>query len=725
MPENNNNNDITEQIRREQVAQLFAGLPVSLFAILVVSAGLVGILWPVLGKDLLLAWWFSVAVVCVGRLGFFLYYKRHHEIPGKSLDYWETGFLYGVILSGVLWGVAAIVLFTDDIVYQAIIGFILGGVSAGAMSTLSFRALAARYYLFLILLPLVFQLALSADASLNIMALIVVMFMVLLTGSSNRLYKNYEQQIRLSLQSAAREKLLQKSIASLQAQYEISIDSEMSFEDKVNNLLRLGLKTFELDTAVISQISDATYTVKYAAGITDIVEPGSSFDLANVYCSKTYTLSYPCGFHHAADSSMACHPCYKGTGIETYLGMVIFKGNERYGTLGFFSAKPRETPFSEQEFALIQSFAQWLGNEMLRTEAEEKLGQFKTTLDLTKDCVFMFDPSSLLFIYVNQGGMSQVGCSYEELMTMTPMGIMPDIDVAAFESLIAPLLAKEQSFIVFETDHQHKNGERIPVEVFLQYIEPPGERPRFIAIVHDITERKRIDRMKDEFISTVSHELRTPLTSIRGSLGLLLAGTLGEIPAGQEKILSIASGNTERLLHLINDMLDLQKISSGKSKYEFMPLGVKALLESAVAVNEGYAREYKVGFKLSDDLVDVFVNGDYGRLMQVMANLLSNAAKFSPQGADVLVACELKDGSVRITVSDSGPGVPEAFQKHLFQKFSQLDSSDTRKPGGTGLGLSISRLIVEHHGGHIGFEPAKGQGACFYFDLPVIEPPPV
>lgn len=719
MPDNNNY--IAQQIRQEQVRQLFTGLPISLLAIIFIAGGLAVILTPAVDNRLLLAWWCASVLVCLGRLIFYFFYRRRERFAKKGIAFWESGFLLGVVLSGVLWGLTAIILFPDDTFYQVMIGFVLGGITAGAISTLSYRTLPIRLYLLLALSPLIFQLAVSDSEALNIMALMVAMFVILLSVSATRLYNSYEQRIRLGLESAEREAMLQKSISALQAQYEISTNPEMDFEEKIDTLLALGLQTFGLDTAVISRIEDESYTVQYIAGEQGIVEAGASFSLANTYCEETYSANHPCGFHHVSGSRMAAHPCYQATGIESYIGVVIFKGNERYGTLGFFSAVPRRQAFSEHDFALIQLFAQWIGGEMARCESEERLAQFKTTLDLTQDSVFMFDPQSLLFTYVNQGAMDQIGYGFDELMGMSPVDIKPQIDMQGFRQLIEPLLAKEQKFVVFETLHQHKSGKQIPVEIFLQYIEPPGGEPRFIAIVHDITERKRVDQMKNEFISTVSHELRTPLTSIRGSLGLLLAGAVGEIPEGQEKVLSIASTNTERLLHLINDILDLQRISSGEFEYGFAPIEVKSLLKSAVIEHEGYAREYNVEFKLRTEPVDAVVNGDYKRLMQVMSNLLSNAAKFSPQGQEVFVDSSMLDGKVRIMVIDSGPGVPEEFRARLFERFSQFDSSDTRKPGSTGLGLAIAKLIVEHHGGSIGYQPGQEKGSCFYFDLPVTE----
>ena len=353
-----------------------------------------------------------------------------------------------------------------------------------------------------------------------------------------------------------------------------------------------------------------------------------------------------------------------------------------------------------------------------RKQAERELNHFKTTLDETLDCVFMFEPASLKYFYVNAGAMNQVGYSREELMNMTSFDIKPDFDEKQFRELIAPLLAGQQQSLSFETLHQHKNGTKIPVDIFLQYVNPRGEPPRFVAIVRDITDRKRIDKMKSEFISTVSHELRTPLTSIRGSLGLLTGGVTGELPEQAQEMIKIASNNTERLLLLINDILDIQKIESGQMSFKFKNLAVMPFIERSIQENAAYGQQYNVRFIITRELKNSKIFADPDRLMQVMANLLSNAAKFSPDNGVVEICVTHHDNKLRISVTDHGAGIPEEFHAKIYEKFSQADSSDNRTIGGTGLGLSISKIIIEKHGGHIGFDTTQGKGTTFYIELP-------
>jgi signal transduction histidine kinase/CheY-like chemotaxis protein len=249
-----------------------------------------------------------------------------------------------------------------------------------------------------------------------------------------------------------------------------------------------------------------------------------------------------------------------------------------------------------------------------------------------------------------------------------------------------------------------------------------GDLIGFASVVRDATRRHELDQLKSEFVSTVSHELRTPLTSIRGSLGLLEGGVLGKLPEQAESMIKIAHQNSPRLVRIINDILDIEKIESGKLELRLQPLAIAPLLRHALEVNEGYGRRYQVRFVLQTVPEQVLVVADSDRLQQVMANLLSNAAKFSSAGAEVMVRATAAQGRVRFEVEDRGTGIPEEFQLRIFEKFAQADSSASRRFEGTGLGLSITRQLIEAMDGTIGFNTVVGQGTTFYFELPCSEP---
>ncbi len=268
-----------------------------------------------------------------------------------------------------------------------------------------------------------------------------------------------------------------------------------------------------------------------------------------------------------------------------------------------------------------------------------------------------------------------------------------------------------------EVEGMRKDGSVFPLDLAVSKMYIDGET-LFSGIVRDITERKQMEKMKNEFISTVSHELRTPLTSIRGSLGLVMAETVGKLPASVKDMLTITSNNTERLLLLINDILDIQKIEAGMMAFRFHSLELPVFLQQAIKSNQAYADQYNVRFvlKACPDRVRVYADDD--RMMQVMNNLMSNAAKFSPRGETVEISMARQNGTIRISVSDHGPGIPDDFRDKLYDKFTQYDSTDKRQKGGTGLGLSITRLIIEKHGGRIDYVSKPQVGTTFFVELP-------
>nr|WP_255216388.1 ATP-binding protein [Pseudenhygromyxa sp. WMMC2535] len=238
-----------------------------------------------------------------------------------------------------------------------------------------------------------------------------------------------------------------------------------------------------------------------------------------------------------------------------------------------------------------------------------------------------------------------------------------------------------------------------------------------VGIATDITERARIERLKNEFVSIVSHELRTPLTSIRGSLGLLDGGVAGDLDPRVQSLVKIALSNTERLIRLVNDILDLDKIETGKLELRNELLDPVRLVEDAIAEISGFAEECGV-ILVREFGATCEIHGDRDRLLQVLINLLSNAIKFSKPGDTVTVELEeISSGTVRFSVCDEGPGIPEEQMSKLFRKFSQLDESDTRSVGGSGLGLAISKAIVDAHGGGIGVESQPGVGSRFHFAI--------
>ncbi len=262
-----------------------------------------------------------------------------------------------------------------------------------------------------------------------------------------------------------------------------------------------------------------------------------------------------------------------------------------------------------------------------------------------------------------------------------------------------------------------KDGSEVPIEIGLNPLQT-SEGDFVLSSIVDLSQRRKMDRMRTDFVSTVSHELRTPLASICGSLGLLQSGVVGALPEKAAAMVQIAYKNSERLVRIINDILDIGKLEAGELALHLVNVPVADFLQQSIEANSAYAEKYGVRFVLDDGSANDWVTADPDRLMQVVANLLSNAAKFSPPGADVLIRVRSSSKTLRIEVEDTGSGIPDEFKDRIFEKFAQADASATRRFEGTGLGLSIARKLAEAMGGSIGFSSVVGQGTIFYIELP-------
>ncbi|HTV08563.1 MAG TPA: PAS domain S-box protein [Candidatus Aquilonibacter sp.] len=251
--------------------------------------------------------------------------------------------------------------------------------------------------------------------------------------------------------------------------------------------------------------------------------------------------------------------------------------------------------------------------------------------------------------------------------------------------------------------------------------ETQGRAVGVVVAFTDISERNALDRMKDEFISTVSHELRTPLTSLRAALGLVSGGALNARPEKMRQMMEIALGNTDRLVRLVNDILDLERIGSGKAELHFTQTSVDDLFRRAITKHQAAAARGNIRFNIESNHVSVWADPE--RILQTLDNLISNAIKFSPQASTIpsevrLTAHYVTPDEALIEIEDHGRGIPSDKLQQIFERFKQVDASDSRTMGGTGLGLAICRSIVQQHGGHIWATSTLGEGSVFHFTLP-------
>ena len=386
-------------------------------------------------------------------------------------------------------------------------------------------------------------------------------------------------------------------------------------------------------------------------------------------------------------------------------------------------------------------------------ESEARLARFKQTLDATLDCVFIFDAQSLKFSYVNQGAIRQFGYSQQEFLQMTAPDIEIQDDASSdekidFRTLIEPLIQGEEDSLLFQKLARRKDKRPIPVEIFLQYMNSPetGNSARFVAIVRDITTRKKMEdtlilakdqaeaanRAKSEFISSVSHELRTPLNAIIGFSKLLQNPRIGPLNEDQEAYIADVVHSAEHLMQLINDLLDLSKIEAGKLALDPAPACLADILTSSLTIVREKARQHNLSLQseIAPEIIELPpVWMDARKVKQILFNLLSNAAKFTPDGGKIVVAAKLQaatqDGDAStpahavISVRDSGIGIAPDQQERIFGAFEQVDNSYSKQQQGTGLGLALTKRLVELHGGRVHIESALGQGSTFSFHLPL------
>ncbi|MBE7942693.1 ATP-binding protein [Ramlibacter sp.] len=341
---------------------------------------------------------------------------------------------------------------------------------------------------------------------------------------------------------------------------------------------------------------------------------------------------------------------------------------------------------------------------------------FGALLDQVDDEILVLDPATLRYLHGNRAALAHSGLTLEQLRRVGPMELGGDPDTQRYAAYVQRLQAGERQ-LQFESTRRRTDGSHFPVEVRWQLLQTRG-RPVVISHVHDITERRQVERVKSELVSVVNHELRTPLTSIHGAVRLLQQGAAGPLAPAVSQLVDLAADNSERLRRIVDDILDIEKIASGRMSFHIERVDAATALARAAAGVMPAATE--AGVLLAQEApAGLWLRADPQRLDQVLANLLSNAIKFSPPGATVQLAAAPAPGAgfVRLSVQDAGPGIPPAFHARIFQRFAQADMGDSRSKGGSGLGLSIARQMTEQMQGSVGFSTTPGR-TIFHIDLP-------
>ncbi|MBD2354770.1 response regulator [Tolypothrix sp. FACHB-123] len=389
---------------------------------------------------------------------------------------------------------------------------------------------------------------------------------------------------------------------------------------------------------------------------------------------------------------------------------------------------------SELELRVAERTAELISlNRKLQSELDERQkiqeqlrisqAKFARILDIADDAIISIDAEQKITLF-NQGAEKIFGYSAQEAIGKSLDLLLPLRFAQAHRHHVAdfgtsPNLARRMGERR-EIFGRRRDGTEFPAEASISKVDH-GHEIYYTVILRDITERKQIERMKDEFVSVVSHELRTPLTSIHGSLGMLASGLLPPTSEQGKRLLQIATDSTDRLVRLINDILDIERIESGRVKMERETCNVTELIESAVNIMQPLADKAGVKLSISSISLELWIDSD--RIVQTLTNLLSNAIKFSTPGATVWLVASQEEDEIIFTVKDTGRGIPEDKLDSIFERFQQVDSSDSRNHDGTGLGLAICQSIVQQHGGKIWVESTLEQGSTFYFTIPIVRSP--
>lgn len=364
----------------------------------------------------------------------------------------------------------------------------------------------------------------------------------------------------------------------------------------------------------------------------------------------------------------------------------------------------------------------WAGSISARTDVTEtsKLQAERhsaQTLNELRDDIWIIDAQTEKFSYLNGSAKERLKLVNEEYLEKD----LGDFNLASeIESVLKACRALRASGDVTTQFEAELVG--TPMYVSIKYLPDPRGAGRYLIVSTDISHRLEQEQRKSAFISTVSHELRSPLTSIKGAMGLLLSGSAGELPDKALALLEIAHRNADRLILIINDILDMDKISNGQMEFDISDVDLVELLKEADRANAMLQQRFGVVVTLSGADKPVFLKTDPNRFIQVLTNLMSNAYKFSPPNGRIVLDIADAGEHVRVSVKDEGQGIPLAEQGKIFDRFADMTNSDRAAMGGTGLGLSICKAIVENLGGTIGFDTEEGVGTTFFFNLPKNEP---
>ncbi len=505
-------------------------------------------------------------------------------------------------------------------------------------------------------------------------------------------------------------------LAVLRAYDVLDTPAEAGFDD----LTKIASHIFDVPIALVSLVDSSRQWFKSRVGLDAAETPREISFCGHAVASKQRLLVE----NALSDERFRDNPLVVGDpGVRFYSGTpLLAPSGHAMGTLCIIDRQPRQ--LSREQLEVLDALGRQVVTQLeLRHHASEQ-ARLVAILEASPDLIGMAGSRSKKFTYLNPAARRTLSVGDDRETWPDDLGVLlPAWAVEVLQNQAIPD-AVENGVWVGELAVKNRDGDEVPtLQTVVAHRNHHGIVESVSTMARDITAWKELERQKSDFLSMASHELRTPLTSIRGSLGLI-AGTMSDgLPEKTKTLVSIASGNAERLVRLVNDMLDLEKMKTGKLELRLESTDLVQIVREAVQENATYATELDVRLELAIGVDAAPVTADPDRLRQVLDNLLSNAAKFST--ADSVVTARVRVTSsergqpqrFRVEICDDGPGIPPEDRDMIFEPFAQVDQAP-RSRSSTGLGLTICRRILGLHDGSIGFEPGAPRGSIFYFDLP-------
>lgn len=685
------------QLEAQQLRLLYTQASLALIGNVINALVVAFTLWDVVPHVRLLTWLVVIETITLARLALARWYKQtpHPEIHQQR---WRKLFLLGSCASGVLWGSAGILLFPDSSrIHQMFLMFMLGGMAAGGVGVLSAIKSVYLSYCLSTLLPILFRVFLNGGELSYIMGFVLFFFICIVLISGKHVHATITEALRLRV--ANLDLIQHLSAAKEQAEH---MNSELAASHTaLSESHERYRQMFERNHAVQLLIDPESGQIMDANTAAAIFYGGNREILKQTNITNINTLPREQVVAEMQQAVREQRPYFQ-------FRHRLFSGAIR-------DVEVHASPVTVGGKTLVYSI---IHDVTARKQAEAALRlseeRFRSLIEHASDLITIVDANGVV-AYCSPSLKRLLGYTEESVIGKPTPAFIHPADEPTVKTAFSALVEEPMGVRAFEFRIRHRDGSWRTFESIAQNLLDDNAVAGVVLNSRDITERKEIERLKDDLVATVSHELRTPLTSLRGFAELLLTREFPQTK--QRQFLSVIVNEATRLTNLINDFLDLQRIESGRQTYNFETLALSPLLHDAASVFSGGDNTRAMRVEIDPTLP--LVHGDADRIRQVLANLFSNAVKFSPEGGAVTVRAHTNGEEVTIEVQDRGIGIsPEALPR-LFRKFYRADNTETRRIGGTGLGLSLVKQIIEAHGGRVWVESELHVGSSFFFSLPI------